>query len=182
MAALVKACLAPSYPGQIVLVISNNPDAAGLAFASSNGIATLAIDHRPFGKDRAAFDQAIDNALREALVDYVCLAGFMRIFTAAFVVSWQGRIINIHPSLLPLYPGLHTHQRALEAGDKHHGCTVHFVTEGVDAGPIIAQTSIDILPSDTPESLADRVLIAEHKLYPEALARVLSGKVVFPAI
>lgn len=182
MAALVKACLAPDYPGQIVLVISNNSNAAGLAFASSKGIATLAIDHRPFGKDRAAFDQAIDNALREALVDYVCLAGFMRILTAAFVASWQGCIINIHPSLLPLYPGLHTHQRALEAGDKHHGCTVHFVTEGIDAGPIIAQTSIDILPSDTPESLADRVLIAEHKLYPEALARVLSGKVVFPAI
>lgn len=179
MAALIEAAEAEDFPGKIALVLSNRPQAAGLAFAAGRGIPTLAIDHHRFGKDRAAFDAAIDEALTEANIDLVCLAGFMRVLTGDFVRRWQGRMINIHPSLLPAYPGLHTHERALAAGDRRHGCTVHFVTEGVDAGPIIAQRAVDVLPGDTPESLAARVLVEEHKLYPEALRQVLAGKAVF---
>lgn len=179
MAALIEAAEAEDFPGKIALVLSNKPQAAGLVFAAGRGIPTLAIDHRRFGKDRAAFDAAIDEALIEANIDLVCLAGFMRVLTGDFVRRWQGRMINIHPSLLPAYPGLHTHERALAAGDRRHGCTVHFVTEGVDAGPIIAQRAVDVLPGDTPESLAARVLVEEHKLYPEALRQVLAGKAVF---
>lgn len=176
MAALIGAAQASDFPGKIVLVLSNRPEADGLATAAAAGIAVKAIDHRAFGKDRAAFDDALDTALREASVELVCLAGFMRIFTADFARKWRGRMINIHPSLLPAYPGLHTHERALANGDKRHGCTVHFVTEDLDAGPVIAQRDIDILPGDTPETLAARVLAEEHKLYPEALRAVLDGQ------
>mgnify|MGYP003384359927 CR=1 FL=1 len=179
MAALIRAAQAPDFPGRVVLVLSNNPDAEGLAFAAANGIATHSIDHRNYRGDRAAFDTAVDAALSAAHTDLVCLAGFMRILSASFVEKWRGRMINIHPSLLPAYPGLDTHARALAAGEHHHGCTVHFVTEGVDAGPIIAQTQIDILPTDTPTSLAARVLSEEHKLYPAALRQVLEGKAKF---
>lgn len=179
MAALVNAAQAPDFPGRVVLVLSNNPAAEGLAFAAARGIATRCIDHRNYHGDRVAFDAAVDAALGDARIDLVCLAGFMRILSAGFVEKWQGRMINIHPSLLPAYPGLDTHARALAAGERHHGCTVHFVTEGVDAGPIIAQTPIDILPTDTPTSLAARVLSEEHKLYPAALRQVLEGKATF---
>jgi phosphoribosylglycinamide formyltransferase 1 len=179
MAALVKAAETPDFPGRVVLVLSNDPRAEGLAFAAGKAIPTIGIDHRQYHGDRQAFDSAVDLELARAGVDLICLAGFMRILSAGFVTKWQGRMINIHPSLLPAYPGLHTHERALAAGDKQHGCTVHFVTEGVDAGPVIAQAKIDILPGDTPASLAARVLAEEHKLYPAALRQVLDGKVTF---
>ena len=175
MAALIDAARADDYPAHIALVISNRPDAPGLAIAHHHGIATQTIDHRPFHGDRPAFDQALDEALNAAKPDMICLAGFMRIFTGEFVEKWQGKLINIHPSLLPAYPGLNTHARVLAAGENKHGCTVHYVTEGVDAGPIIAQHSIDVLPHDTPETLAARVLIEEHKLYPKALRQILTS-------
>lgn len=154
---------------EIVLVISNIPSAGGLAIARAAGVEALAIDHKPFGKDREAFEHEVDAALRARDVDLIALAGFMRVLTPFFVRAWAGRLINIHPSLLPKYPGVNTHQRALEAGDAEHGCTVHMVTEEVDAGAILGQARMPILAGDTPETLAARLLPLEHKLYPECL-------------
>ena len=176
MAALIEAARAPDYPAEIALVISNRPDAAGLAHAAEAGIRTTVVDHTEF-TDRPAFEAALTERLEAAGVDLVCHAGFMRIVTAGYVDRWRDRLINIHPSLLPSFPGLNTHARALDAGVKVHGCTVHFVRTAVDDGPIIAQAEVPVLAGDTPESLAARVLAAEHRLYPEALARVAAGKV-----
>ncbi|MEM1390264.1 MAG: phosphoribosylglycinamide formyltransferase [Pseudomonadota bacterium] len=170
MDAILKAAEDETYPAEPVLVISNKPDAKGLETARDAGIHALAIDHRPFGKDREAFERQIDDALKQTRVQIIALAGFMRVLTPWFVGRWAGRLINIHPSLLPKYPGLKTHQRALEAGDSEAGCTVHWVSEGVDEGEIIAQAAIPIRENDTAETLAARVLIEEHRLYPEALA------------
>lgn len=173
MAALIQAASDPAYPADIALVLSNVPDAGGLARAEAAGVPTVLIDHRPFGKDRAAFDAAVHATLTENDIAFVALAGFMRILTPGFVALWSGRMINIHPSLLPLYKGLHTHQRALEAGDSEAGCTVHWVTPELDAGGSIAQARVPIMPGDTAETLAARVLVAEHRLYPGALAEAV---------
>lgn len=175
MASVIEAAKAPDYPAEIVLVLSNRPDAAGLARAAEAGIPTTAIDHTRFGS-REAFDAALDAALREADTDLVCLAGFMRIFSAGFVESWAGRMINIHPSLLPLFRGTHTHEQALAAGVRLHGCTVHYVVPELDAGPIIAQAAVPVLPADDADSLAARIIVEEHRLYPAALALVASGR------
>ena len=171
MEAILRTCKAPDYPAEPVLVLSNAPDAQGLATASAMGIPTQAIDHKPFGKDREAFEHELHKALQASDVDLIVLAGFMRILTPWFVSQWSERLINIHPSLLPKYPGLNTHQRALDAGDTEHGCSVHWVTEGVDQGAVIDQASIPVLPGDTADSLRARVLLEEHKLYPQALKR-----------
>ena len=176
MAALVEAARDPAFPAEIVLVVSNRPDAAGLGLAREAGVMAVAIDHRPFHGDRAAHEAAIDAALRDADVRVVCLAGYMRLLTPVLVGAWAGRMLNIHPSLLPLFPGLDTHARALAAGVKLHGCTVHLVTEEVDAGPILAQAAVPVLPGDTPPALAARVLAQEHRLYPAALGHVLAGR------
>jgi formyltetrahydrofolate-dependent phosphoribosylglycinamide formyltransferase len=175
MTALLDACEADDYPAKPVLVLSNRPDAAGLASATSRGIPSLAIDHKDFGKDREAFERAMDAALTDAGTEIIALAGFMRVLTPWFVSKWTGRLINIHPSLLPKYPGLHTHSRAIEAGDAEAGCSVHYVTEGVDEGEVIALARVPILQEDTPETLAARILLEEHKLYPEALRRACEG-------
>lgn len=169
MEALVRAAKSPDYPAEPVLILSNRPDAAGLAFAEAAGIRALAIDHKIYGKDREAFERDLDAALRAAGVEIIALAGFMRVLTNWFVSRWEGRMINIHPSLLPKYKGLDTHQRAIDAGDSEAGCTVHWVSAGVDEGEIIAQARVPILPGDTADTLAARTLPAEHKLYPEAL-------------
>jgi len=171
MKALLEAARDPSFPAQPVLVLSNRPDARGLETAAAEGIATLAIDHKTFGKDREAFERAMNEHLEAAGVEIIALAGFMRVLTPWFVNTWQGRMINIHPSLLPKYKGLDTHQRAIDAGDSEAGCTVHWVSPGVDDGEIIQQAAIPILPEDTADSLADRILPVEHRLYPEALAK-----------
>ncbi len=175
MVSLIEAARAPDFPAEIRLVLSNRPDAGGLARAAEAGIETLAIDHRGF-PDRESFDRAMDAALRERGIDLVCLAGFMRVLTPGFVGAWDGRMINIHPSLLPLFRGTHTHERALEAGVLVHGCTVHFVVPELDAGPIVAQAVVPVVPGDTPESLAARVLAQEHILYPQALRMICSGE------
>ena len=172
MEALLETALDPAWPCEPVLVLSNRPDAGGLDKARSYGVPTVAIDHRTYGKDREAFERAVDAELRNAGVELVALAGFMRVLTPWFVNAWAGRLINIHPSLLPLYPGVDTHQRCLDAGDAVHGCTVHQVTAGVDEGPVIGSAEIDVMPGDTPETLAARVLKAEHLLYPRCLAAV----------
>ena len=169
MAALIAAARDSTYPAEIVLVISNRPDAAGLALAQQAGVPALAIDHRPFGADRPGHEAAIDAALREARVEIVCLAGYMRLMTPRLIDPWQGRMLNIHPSLLPAFPGLHTHARALAAGVKLHGCTVHIVTQTMDEGPILAQAAVPVLPDDTEAVLAARVLAQEHLAYPLAL-------------
>jgi len=174
MTALIEAAKAPDCPYAVVLVLSNKPDAEGLTLAAAAGVPTLAIDHRPFGANREAHERALDAALREAGVEYVALAGYMRVLTPFLVAAWAGRMINIHPSLLPKYPGLDTHRRAIEAGDAEAGCTVHLVTPGVDEGPILDQARVPVLPSDTPETLAARVLTAEHALYPRALAKLVA--------
>jgi phosphoribosylglycinamide formyltransferase-1 len=176
MQALVRAAADPAYPAQIALVLSNQAGAGGLEFARENGIAAVAIDHRPFAKDREAHERAIDAVLREAGVELICLAGYMRILTPWLIDAWQGRMINIHPSLLPLFPGLHTHQRALDAGMKLHGCTVHQVTAEVDCGPIIGQAAVPVLPGDDEAALSARVLSAEHRLYPACLAAFVRGQ------
>jgi phosphoribosylglycinamide formyltransferase 1 len=181
MVALIEAAKAPDYPAQIALVLSNRPDAAGLDRARETGIATAIVDHRPFGEDRAAFDHALDAQLRAHRIDIVCLAGFMRLLTPAFVQRWSGRMLNIHPALLPQFKGLHTHRRALEAKVKQHGATVHFVVPEMDAGPIVAQASVPVLEGDTEESLAQRVLAVEHRLYPQALRLVAEGRAAFDA-
>ena len=171
MEAILEAARDPAYPAQPVLVLSNRPDAKGLETATAAGIATPAIDHKTYGKDREAFERAMHEQLTEAGVEIIALAGFMRVLTPWFVNKWQGRMVNIHPSLLPKYKGLDTHQRALDAGDTEAGCTVHWVSPGVDDGEIIQQASLPILPGDTADSLAARLLPVEHQLYPEALAK-----------
>ena len=176
MAALIDAAKVPDYPAEIVLVVSNVAEAAGLDRARAAGVPTIVLDHKPFGKDRAAFEAALQTILDEYRIDLICLAGFMRLFTADFVQRWSGRILNIHPSLLPLFPGLDPHGQALRAGAKISGATVHFLIPETDAGPIIAQESVSVLPGDTPESLAARVLEAEHRIYPRALRRVAEEK------
>ena len=165
----------PYCPYEIVAVGANHPDAGGLSRARDAGIDAFALDHRPFGKDREAFEKALDAQLRERTVEIVALAGFMRVLTPFFVQAWAQRLINIHPSLLPAFPGLDTHARAIAAGAKLHGCSVHWVNEGVDTGPIIGQAAVQILPDDTPDTLAARVLVAEHVLYPACLALVCGG-------
>ncbi|WP_291076723.1 phosphoribosylglycinamide formyltransferase [Hyphomonas sp.] len=171
MKALLEAARDPSFPAQPVLVLSNRPDARGLETAAAEGIATHAIDHKTFGKDREAFERAMHEQLEAAGVEIIALAGFMRVLTPWFVNTWEGRMINIHPSLLPKYKGLDTHQRAIDAGDSEAGCTVHWVSPGVDDGEIIQQAAIPILPGDSADSLAARILPVEHRLYPEALAK-----------
>lgn len=175
MGALLAAAAAPGFPGQIVLSLGNRPNAAGFGLAASYGTPSLCIDHRPFAGDREAHERSIDAALRDAGVTLVCLAGYMRRLTPYLVAQWAGRMLNVHPSLLPAFPGLHTHRRALAAGVKLHGCTVHIVTDTVDDGPILAQAAVPVLPGDDEDSLAARVLIQEHALYPATLERVLGG-------
>ncbi|MES2494863.1 MAG: phosphoribosylglycinamide formyltransferase [Pseudomonadota bacterium] len=168
MAMLIEASRAPDCPYAVVLVASNDPEAPGLATARDAGIATFAHSHK--GLTRTAFDAIIDRALRDAGVRYVALAGYMRILSEGFVAAWEGRMLNIHPSLLPKYKGLDTHARAIAAGDAEGGCSVHVVTAALDDGAVVAQARVPILPGDTPEMLADRVLIEEHRLYPAAVA------------
>lgn len=175
MEALIEAARDPAYPARIAIVIANNADAGGLEKAAAAGIETAVIDHRPFGKDREAHERLIDEALRGSGAEYVALAGYMRVLTPFLVDAWQGRMVNIHPSLLPLYPGLHTHARAIAAGDEKAGCTVHLVTSGVDEGPILGQAETRLLPDDDEQSLASRVLALEHRLFPECLARLIVG-------
>lgn len=163
------------HPARAVLVASNDPAATGLAKAAALGVPTAAVDHRPFGRDRAAFEAALLEPILTAQPDILCLAGFMRILTADFVRHFAGRMLNIHPSLLPKYPGLHTHQRALDAGDTQAGCTVHEVTADLDAGPILGQARVPVAPGDTAETLAARVLTMEHRLYPAVLRRFVAG-------
>ena len=177
MAALIEAAQEPSYPAEIALVVSNRPEAAGLARAQVAGVATAVVDHRPHGKDRAAFERMLQDVLDTHRVQLVCLGGFMRLFTADFVLSWHGRMLNIHPSLLPSFPGLDPHGQALRAGVKISGATVHFVVPETDAGPIVAQAAVPVHGDDNGETLAARVLAAEHRLYPLALALVAAGRV-----
>ena len=173
--ALIDACAAKNYPAKIGLVISNRPDATGLAFAQDAGIPCQVIDHKQF-KTREAFDAELHRALVAAEIELVCNAGFMRILTDEFVGQWRDRMLNIHPSLLPAFKGLHVHQRAIDAGVRISGCTVHFVRPEMDEGPIVAQAAVPVLPDDTAEALAARILEAEHKLYPFALRLVAEGK------
>lgn len=173
MEALLAAASDPDWPAEPVLVLSNRPGARGLETAAAAGIPAIAIDHRAHGGDREAFERAMQAALEAHGADFIALAGFMRVLTPWFVNRWAGRMVNIHPSLLPKYPGLDTHARAIAAGDTEAGCTVHWVSEGVDTGAIIAQSAVPVLPTDTPDTLAARVLAAEHELYPRALASVL---------
>ena len=177
MAALIDAAKDPAYPAEIVLVLSNIADAGGLERAREAGIATEVVEHRPFGKDRAAFDRAVHAVLERHRIEIVCLAGFLRLLTPWFVERWSGRLINIHPSLLPALKGLDTHARALAAGATQHGATVHLVVPELDSGPIIAQESVPVLPGDTEDTLAARVLAVEHRIYPLALKRVAQGDV-----
>lgn len=177
MAALIDAAKDKSYPAEIVLVLSNRPDAGGLDTARANGIATEVVDHTTFGKDRAAFEAALQAALMKHRIEIVCLAGFMRLLTAGFVDQWPARMINIHPALLPAFKGLDTHQRALDAGAKVHGATVHFVVPEMDAGPIIVQGAVAVRPDDTEQSLGARVLAAEHRIYPLALKQLAEGRI-----
>jgi phosphoribosylglycinamide formyltransferase-1 len=177
MAALIAAAKAPDYPAEIALVLSNRPDAAGLQSAQTEGIATAVVDHTRFGKDRLAFEHAMQAELEKHKIELVCLAGFMRLLTPAFVGRWPNRMLNIHPALLPSFKGLNTHERALAAGVKLHGATVHFVVPEMDAGPIIAQGAVPVRDDDTEESLAARVITVEHRLYPLALRLVADGKV-----
>jgi phosphoribosylglycinamide formyltransferase-1 len=181
MASLIEAAKDPSYPAEIALVVSNCPDAAGLARARADAIATAVIDHATFGKNREAFEQAMQVVLEQHHIDIVCLAGFMRLLTPWFVGRWQGRLLNIHPALLPAFKGLDTHERALEAGVKIHGATVHFVVPEMDSGPIIAQGAVPVRPDDTADTLAARVLSVEHRIYPQALRLVAQGRVQIDA-
>jgi phosphoribosylglycinamide formyltransferase 1 len=172
MASLIAAAKDDNYPAEIALVLSNRPDAAGLDHAKSQGITTAVVDHTRYGKDRAAFEHALQDVLTAHRIELVCLAGFMRLLTPSFVGQWQGRMLNIHPALLPAFKGLHTHERALEAGVKTHGATVHFVSAEMDSGEIIAQAEVPVLDGDTPGTLAARVLEAEHRIYPQALRQI----------
>ncbi len=175
MRALIEAAKAKDYPAEIVLVLSNVADAGGLDFARTHKIPTQVIEHKKF-PSREIFDNAVNTALKAANAEIVALAGFMRLLSPRFAESWHGRMINIHPSLLPAYKGLHTHKRALEAGEKLHGATVHFVTAELDDGPVILQAKVPVLPGDNEDALASRVLEQEHKIYPEALRLVAEGK------
>ena len=174
MAALLDDMAAPDHPATPVLVLSNVPGAGGLAKAAARGVPTAVVDHRLFA-DRGGFEEALHDALSRAAPDILCLAGFMRVLTPAFVARWEGRMLNVHPSLLPKYPGLRTHARALAAGDAEAGCTVHEVTAELDAGPIRGQARVPVRSGDTPDALAARVLAAEHRLYPAVLRRFASG-------
>ena len=176
MASLVEAAQEPGYPATIALVVANRPDAGGLERARAAGIEALSIDHVAY-PTRESFEQALHEALSERSVDLVCLAGFMRVLTPWFVERWAGRMLNIHPSLLPLFRGTHTHERALAEGVLIHGCTVHYVVPELDAGPIVAQAAVPVVPGDTAESLAARVLVQEHLLYPFAVRMVCTGEV-----
>ncbi|MGA0562480.1 phosphoribosylglycinamide formyltransferase [Ancylobacter sp. VNQ12] len=175
MMSLIEAASEPGYPVEIAVVISNRPEAHGLARAQAANIPTRIIDHKAYA-DRASFDAALDAVLADEQVDFVCLAGFMRLLTAEFTRKWYGRMINIHPALLPSFKGLHTHERALEEGVRIHGCTVHFVTPEMDVGPIIMQAAVPVLDGDTPETLGARVLAQEHVIYPAALRLVTEGR------
>ncbi len=177
MAALIEAAKAPDYPAEIVLVLSNKADAGGLDTARANGIETAVVDHKAYGKDRAAFDRAMQQVLLAHKIDLVCLAGFMRLLTPEFVGLWSERMLNIHPALLPAFKGLDTHQRALDARAVIHGATVHFVVPEMDAGPIILQGTVAVRENDTEATLAARVLTVEHKIYPAALRLVAEGRV-----
>jgi len=176
LGALIAAARDPAYPAELALVLSNRADAAGLERAREAGIGTAVVESRPFGRDRAGFEAAMGARLAEAGIGLIALAGFMRVLTEGFVTAWSGRMLNIHPSLLPAFPGLDTHARAIAAGVRLHGCTVHFVTPGVDEGPIIAQSAVPVLPGDDETALAARVLAQEHRLYPAALAWAASGR------
>ncbi len=180
MAALLHAAADADYPAQVVLVLANRADAGGLAVAREAGIATAVVEHRPFRGDRGAHEAAIVERLEAAGVEIVCLAGYMRLFTPYFVGRYAGRMLNIHPSLLPAFPGVDTHARALAAGVKLHGCTVHLVTEGMDEGPAVAQAAVPVLDGDTEATLAARVLAQEHVLYPLALRRFAGGQTTAP--
>jgi phosphoribosylglycinamide formyltransferase 1 len=173
MAALIRAAQDADFPAEITLVLANVPGAGGLKIAQAAGIPTLTLDHKPYGKDRAAYDAAMQKVLEAHSTELVCLAGFMRILSPGFCEAWAGRMLNIHPSLLPAFKGLDTHARALAAGVTEHGCTVHFVTPGLDEGPTILQARVQVLSGDTEETLAARVLAEEHRIYPEALKRVI---------
>ena len=177
MAALIEAAKAEDFPAEIVVVISNRADAGGLAKAEESGIATVTIESKPFGKDRAAFEAALQSALDQHKVDLICLGGFMRLFTAEFVQRWYGRMLNVHPSLLPSFPGLDPQAQALAAGVKISGATVHFVIPETDAGPILMQGAVAVRDDDTPDTLAARILGVEHRIYPDALRLVATGKI-----
>lgn len=176
MQALLDACKQPNFPAEIVLVLSNNPNTVGLEVAEGFGIETHVVNHRDFSS-RKEFDAVITKVLEERGVELVCLAGFMRLLSEEFIQTWRNRLINIHPSLLPAFTGLNTHERAIERGVKFTGCTVHYVRHEVDTGPIIAQAVVPVLAEDTPDTLAARILVEEHKIYPHALKLVASGAV-----
>jgi phosphoribosylglycinamide formyltransferase 1 len=176
MRALIERARDPSFPAEISLVLSNRPEAAGLAFAKDSNIPCTVVDHKSYAM-REEFERAMQAVLEMHRIEIVCLAGFMRLLTPWFIEQWPGRLLNIHPALLPAYRGLHTHERALADGVKIHGCTVHFVSAGMDEGPVIAQAAVPVLDSDTPETLAARVLEQEHIIYPAALARIAEGLV-----
>ena len=177
MAALIEAAAAADFPAEIVLVISNRADAGGLEKAAASGIATGVIESKPFGNDRAAFEALLQAALDQHRIDLICLGGFMRLFTAEFVQRWYGRMLNIHPSLLPSFPGLEPQAQALRAGVKISGATVHFVIPETDAGPILMQGAVEVRDDDTPERLAERILAIEHRIYPAALRLVAGGRI-----
>ena len=177
MAALIEAAAAADFPAEIVLVISNRADAGGLQKAAASGIATCVIESKPFGRDRAAFEAVLQAALDQHGIDLICLGGFMRLFTAEFVQRWYSRMLNIHPSLLPSFPGLEPQAQALRAGVKISGATVHFVIPETDAGPILMQGAVEVRDDDTPERLAERILAIEHRIYPAALRLVAAGQI-----
>lgn len=177
MAALIEAAKAPDFPAEIVVVISNKANAGGLATARASGVPAVTIESKPFGDDRAGFETRLQSVLDEQRVDLICLGGFMRLFTGAFVLRWQGRMLNIHPSLLPSFPGLDPHGQALRAGVKISGATVHFVIPETDAGPIVMQGAVAVHEDDTAETLAARILEVEHRIYPDALRLVAAGAV-----
>ncbi len=175
MVRLLEDMAQAGHPAEPVLVLANSADAGGLAKAEAMGVKTVSVDHRPFKGDRPAFEAALQAELDKVRPDILCLAGFMRVLTEGFVAPWEGRMLNIHPSLLPKYKGLHTHARALESGDKEHGCTVHLVTPALDDGPILGQARVPVVAGDTPDELAARVLVQEHKLYPAVLRQFAAG-------
>lgn len=177
MTALIDAARPRTFPAEIRLVLSNRPDAGGLDRASAEGLATAVVDHKTFGRDRQAFEQALDARLQEAGTELICLAGFMRLLTPWFVERWQGRMLNIHPAILPSFKGLDTHERALAEGVRIHGATVHFVVPEMDSGPIVAQGAVAVHSDDTPATLGARVLAVEHQIYPLALRLVAEGRV-----
>ena len=177
MAALIEAATASDFPAEIAVVISNKADAGGLAKADASGVATVTIESKPFGRDRAGFEAVLQSALDQYKIELICLGGFMRLFTAEFVQRWHGRMLNIHPSLLPSFPGLDPHGQALNAGVKISGATVHFVIPETDAGPIVMQGAVAVADDDTPETLAARILEIEHRIYPEALRLLARGRI-----